>query len=133
VPEELIGRAPAVMVDHMLDTWSAKSDVFPAAVRAEYIEKFSDPETIHAICEQYRAAATLDYEQDEADRGRRKIDCPVLALWSSAGPVGSWYDPLAVWREWADHVRGGPIAAGHFLPEEAPKEITGQIRDFFRA
>jgi haloacetate dehalogenase len=131
VPERLIGHAPDVIVDHMLDTWSATRGAFPPAVRAEYVEKFSDPETIHAICEEYRAAATLDYQHDEADRGRRKIACPVLALWSHDGAVASWYDPLQVWSEWADDVRGGPIAAGHFLPEEAPEETTRKLREFF--
>jgi haloacetate dehalogenase len=133
VPEQLIGHAPEVIVNHMLDAWSARADVFPAALRAEYIRTFSNPETIHAICEQYRAAATLDYQHDEADRGRRRIACPVLALWSHDGAVASWYDPLEVWSEWADDVRGGPIDAGHFLPEEAPGETAGRLRDFFRS
>jgi haloacetate dehalogenase len=133
VPEELIRRAPGVIVNHMLDAWSATADAFPAAVRAEYIEKLSDPETIHAICEEYRAAATLDYQHDEADRGRLKIGCPVLALWSHDGAVASWYEPLKVWSEWADDVRGGPLASGHFLPEEAPEETARQLRDFFRS
>jgi hypothetical protein len=74
---------------------------------------------VHAICEQYRAAATLDFEHDEADRGVRRIGCPVLALWSASGAIEAWYDPLEVWREWATDVRGRPVDAGHFLPEEA--------------
>src|SRR5262249_54923314 len=75
VPEELVGRAPATVVNHMLDTWSDTPDAFPTALRELYIEKFSNPESIHAICEQYRAAATLDYRHDEADRGKVKIKC----------------------------------------------------------
>jgi haloacetate dehalogenase len=82
-------------------------------------------------CEEYRAAATLDHQHDEADRGRRRIACPVLVLWSHSGPVARWYRPLEVWRAWADEVHGGPVPAGHFLPEEAPDQTTRHLVDFF--
>jgi haloacetate dehalogenase len=120
-----------LVVDHMLDTWAGRAGAFSDEIRAEYVRALSDPATIHAVCEQYRAAATLDCEHDEADRGRRRIECPVLALWSGEGPVASWYDPLELWRAWADDVRGGPLACGHFLPEEAPEETTRELRAFF--
>lgn len=130
VPEQLIAHAPEVIVNHMLDEWAETPDAFPAEVRAEYIAKFSDPDTVHAICEEYRAAATLDHQHDEADRGRRRIACPLLALWSSRGAVADWYDPLEVWRTWADELYGGHISAGHFLPEEAPEEIARRLLEF---
>lgn len=130
VPERLIAGAPEVIVDHMLDDLAEVPDAFPADVRAAYVRTLRDPNRVHAVCEQYRAAATLDYRQDEADRGSRRITCPVLVLWSHAGPVASWYRPLEVWRAWADDVTGGPVAAGHFLPEEAPDETTRQLLAF---
>jgi haloacetate dehalogenase len=130
VPEALIIQAPAVLVDHMLEAWSDVRDAFPPDVRAEYIAKFSAPEAIHAICEEYRAAATLDVQHDEADRGRRSIACPVLVLWSHTGAIARRYRPLEVWRAWADDVRGGPVPVGHFLPEEAPDETARQILEF---
>ncbi|MFC4017143.1 alpha/beta fold hydrolase [Micromonospora sp. GCM10011542] len=130
VPERLLAQAPEVIVDYMLDSLSEVPDSFPAAVRAEYVAKLAAPGTIHAICEQYRAAATLDFQHDEADRGRRRISCPVLALWSHAGPVASWYRPLDVWRAWADQVIGAPVPAGHFLPEEAPDETVRHLLAF---
>jgi haloacetate dehalogenase len=131
VPETLIARAPDVVVDHMLDAWSSVPDAFEPAVRAEYVAKFEDPATVHAICEEYRAAVTLDVAHDEADRGRRRIACPVLALWSGEGPLASWYDdPLALWREWADDVAGGSLPGGHFLPEESPYETARRLLAF---
>jgi haloacetate dehalogenase len=130
VPERLISRAADVLVDHMLDEWSDDRHVFPAEVRAEYLRNFRSPERIHAICEQYRAAATLDYQHDEADRGRRRIACPTLALWSDTGSVAAWYEPLEIWKAWADEVSGGPVSAGHFLPEEAPDETARRLLDF---
>ncbi|WBB69320.1 alpha/beta hydrolase [Micromonospora sp. WMMD812] len=133
VPEQFIRAAPEVLVDFMLDQWPEVKDAFPAEVRAEYVEKFRDPATAHAICEEFRAAATVDVEHDEADRGRRKIACPLLFLWSQRGSVAKLYDdPLAIWREWADDVRGGPVPVGHFIPEEAPEETTRQLLDFLR-
>jgi len=131
VPEELIAASPATLVNHMLDTWADVPDVFPSEVRQTYIDKLSDPDTIHAVCEQYRAAATLDYQHDEADRGRKKIECPVLALWSSSGAIAAWYEPLQVWKSWADDVRGEAIDAGHFLPEEAPAAVASRLLAFF--
>jgi haloacetate dehalogenase len=129
VPETLIAASPSTLVDHMLDAW-ADNDVFPPEVRAAYTRQFTDLEHVHAICEQYRAAATLDYQHDQA-RGR--IRCPVLALWGAGGAVDEWYDPLAVWREWADDVQGHAVGAGHFLPEEAPEEIVRELQAFFPA
>ena len=129
VPERLIAQAPDTIVNHMLDSWSDR-DAFPPAVRAEYIAKFGDVATVHAICEEYRASATLDREHDEADRGTRRIACPTLVLWSDTGPLATWYEPLDVWKTWASDVDGGPISAGHFIPEEAPDETAGRLIDF---
>ena len=129
VPERLIAQAPDTIVNHMLDSWSDR-DAFPPAVRAEYIAKFGDAPTVHSIWEEYRASATLDREHDEADRGTRRIACPTLVLWSDTGPLATWYEPLDVWKTWASDVDGGPISAGHFIPEEAPDETAGRLIDF---
>ncbi len=130
IPELLIANDPAVLVEHMLDSWSDVPNVFPPEVRAEYIAQFRDPEAVRAICEQYRAAATIDFDLDESDRGSVRIECPVLALWSATGAVEAWYDPLAVWREWATDVRGRAVDAGHFIPEEAPDEVAKELLAF---
>jgi haloacetate dehalogenase len=131
LPERVIGNDPRFFLDHMLDTWSSVPDAFPAPVRTAYLRNFSDPATLHAICEEYRAAIALDDQVDEADRGTRRIVCPVLALWSSEGAVQHWYDALAVWRAWADDVRGKALVCGHFLPEEAPDETYTALHAFF--
>ena len=133
LPERVIGASPQLFLDHMLDTWSTVPGSFPPEVREAYVQNFRDPETLHAICEEYRAAVTLDYQHDEADRGKRRISCPVLALWSAEGALQHWYDVLAVWRAWADDVHGRALACGHFLPEEAPDETYAELRAFFTA
>ena len=118
LPERIIGADPRLFLDYMLDSWAGVSNPFPEAVRKEYLRTFRSPETLHAICEDYRAAATLDYQHDLADRGKRRIQCPVLALWSGNGMLEEWYDVFAVWRGWADDVEGRPLNCGHFLREE---------------
>lgn len=89
---------------------------------------FRDPKTVHAICEDYCAAATLDYERDEADRrASRRIQCQVLVLWGSQGRLEEWYDVLDIWRGWADDVHGRALDCGHYLPEET----CAELRTFF--
>jgi haloacetate dehalogenase len=90
------------------------------------------PETIHAMCEDYRAGMTIDFELDEADRGIARIQCPVLVLWGGRGRLAQLYDDvLAIWRDWANDVRGGPLDCGHFLAEEAPEETLRELLAFF--
>jgi haloacetate dehalogenase len=84
------------------------------------------------MCECYRAGATYDRQLDWADKkADRRIEPPLQVLWGAKGAVGTWYDPLAVWREWANDVRGEAIDCGHFLPEEKPAETLAALRGFF--
>jgi haloacetate dehalogenase len=131
LPERLIAVHVDLLVDRLLDAWSMAPDAFPEEIREEYRRALRNPETIHAICEEYRAAATLDVQHDEADRGRNSITCPVLVLWSKHGAVNAWNDPLAIWRDWAADVQGRALDCGHFLPEEAPDETYVELRAFF--
>jgi len=98
---------------------------------ADYLRCVRDPASIHAMCEDYRAGATFDYELDAAEKGMKRITAPLLALWGKRGRLDAWYDVLAIWREWAVDVRGQAIDCGHYLPEESPEETAAQLRTFF--
>jgi haloacetate dehalogenase len=130
LPERIVGANPRLFLDYMLDGWSGNASCFSEELRSEYLRSFSRPETIHAICEEYRASLTLDRAHDEADRGRRFITCPTLVLWSREGFLESWPDVLAIWREWACDVRGRAFDCGHFLAEEAPEETASELLTF---
>ena len=105
---------------------------FAKPALAEYVRCFSDPRTVHATCEDYRASGGIDLEHDRADRGR-KLDLPLLVLWGSRGVVGTQFDCLATWREVALDVVGKAIDCGHYIPEEAPAELLDEVRGFLRA
>ncbi|RWB50950.1 alpha/beta hydrolase [Mesorhizobium sp.] len=135
LPETIMAAAADAIVDNALGGWGSSPDVFPAAVRQAYVKALHDPMHIHAICEEYRAAATLDREHDHADRSvARRIACPVLTLWSEHGALAEWYaaegGPLELWRRWADDVQGGAMPGGHFFPEELPDETAAMLSDF---
>jgi haloacetate dehalogenase len=136
LPERIVTAAADAIVDHALRQWGSPSDVFPPDVREAYVQALRDPAHAHAICEEYRAAATLDREHDTSDRAAgRRIACPLLVLWSVAGPLDTWYaeesGPLGLWRAWSDDVRGQPLAGGHFFPEEAPEQTAQALSRFF--
>jgi haloacetate dehalogenase len=107
-------------------------ELFHPEALADYLKSVHDPDTIHAMCEDYRAGAMFDYALDEADRGKRRITCPVLVLWSRQGELEQWYDVLAIWRDWADDVQGRGLDCGHYLAEEQPEETARHLQDFFK-
>ncbi|HEY6540566.1 MAG TPA: alpha/beta hydrolase [Ktedonobacteraceae bacterium] len=106
-------------------------ELFPPEVLADYLQSVHNPDTIHAMCEDYRAGATMDFVLDEADRGKRRIACPILVLWSLRGELEQWYDVLAIWRDWADDVQGRGLDCGHYLAEELPEETARHLQHFF--
>lgn len=125
-PERVIGENP----DNFY--FQGTRHLFHPEALAEYWRGIHNPGTIHAMCEDYRAAATIDFELDEADRGSKKITCPVLVLWGEKGALPNWYDVLNVWEDWASDVRGRGIDCGHYLAEEAPGETYEEIRKFLK-
>jgi haloacetate dehalogenase len=129
LPEQLIGSQSEFYLRSFLTRGSANVAAFTPEVVEEYIRCFSDPATVHATCEDYRASATIDLLHDEADMNQ-KVICPLLALWSEKGLVGHKYDVLETWRERANDVRGGALPGGHFIPEESPEETYHALHDF---
>lgn len=132
LPERMIGAEPGYFLDRKLGHWSASTDGFEDAAVAEYHRCFRDPATIHASCEDYRAAATIDLEHDDADLHLR-IACPLLVLWGASGLMHRCYNVLDTWRAKAADVRGQALDCGHFLPEEAPDETAAEFIAFFQA
>lgn len=138
LPERLVGVCPEAVVEDALTNWGSSPDAFSPEARAAYAKTLGDPERLHAICEEYRAAASIDREHDAADvSAGRRISCPLLALWSDKGGLNCWYEeeggPLAIWRTMAGDVRGEPVPGGHFFPEEYPTSITEKLRAFLRS
>lgn len=132
VPERLIQQDPGFFFFDAMFGGAIRR--FPPQAVADYVRCASVPAAIEAMCEDYRAGATCDRRRDDEDReAGRRISCPVQVLWAGQGALQSWYDTLAVWREWADDVSGRPLDCGHFLMEERPDEVRAAIRDFHSA
>lgn len=135
LPEQILATAAAAVVDDALANWGTPAAVFTRDVRDAYVEALSNPDRAHFICEEYRAAATIDRQHDETDLANgRQISCPLLVLWSGSGALGSLYElangPLGIWRNWAADVRGEALPWGHFFPEEAPEPTAELLLDF---
>lgn len=129
LPERLIGQDPEFYLRHKLSHWSADGGAFTDQAMAEYLRCFSNPETIRASCEDYRAAASIDLEHDRED-GDHRIACPTLVLWGGKGLMGRQYDVLTTWRDKADDLRGHAIDCGHFLAEEKPEDTYAALEEF---
>jgi haloacetate dehalogenase len=136
LPERLILGDPAAVIDDALSQWGSDPASFPGELRAAYVAALGDPATVHAVCEEYRAAVTIDLAMDRADRlAGRTIACPTLALWSRGGGLDRWYEssggPLGLWRRWAPRAVGRPIDGGHFFPEQNAGETIAALAAFF--
>jgi haloacetate dehalogenase len=130
VPEGMIGADPkAYLRAKMAD--SLDRGVFAPEAWDEY-ERCFTPGAIHASCEDYRAAAGIDLEHDRADReSRKRIDCPLLALWGERGIIGRCFQPLEEWKRVCADVRGHDVPSGHYIPEEAPDALLRLLGQFF--
>jgi len=140
-PERLIAAATEHYVRSILGSWAERPQAIDPGAIAHYVASF-DEDTIAATCADYRASFHLDRQHDAADRSAgRRIACPVMVLWggldrgltsSDEEPPDANDGPLATWRRWADEVEGRPIAAGHFIPEEAPDELRAALATFLQ-
>lgn len=131
LPERLIGSDPEFYLRQSMSSWARDPTAFTDAAMAEYVRCYSDPETIRATCDCYRAGATIDCEIDQAslDAGD-KITCPSLILWGDRGGAWNADRTMDTWSKWASDVRGQPVPGGHFLPEEAPDETLAAMLEF---
>ncbi len=130
LPERLIGADPGAFFDYHVRALGigATPGRYPDALMAAYRGLLDDPSTVEAICEDYRAGATIDRDNDDADLGKRRIACPLLLLWSERGALPRLYgDVLDVWRPWAEQVTGRGLDATHFLVEDQPEEVAKEI------
>ena len=134
LPERLIGADPEYYLRKKTSSWSGNRDsgIFSPEAMAEYIRCFKDPKTIHASCEDYRAAATIDLTHDDAD-GDRKVEAPLLVLWGAKGVVHRLFDPISAWKQRAHNVTGESLPTAHYLAEEAPELVSARLLEFFQA
>jgi len=133
LPEKYLGGAPEAVFENAFGTGT-----FTREVLEEYVSTYRDPVRVHAICEEYRAAATTDIEHDRADRqSGKQIQCPMLHLWAEGGPLDTFYGkqggPLGIWRKWAPRAGGQAVKGGHFFPEENATDTGRLLKAFLSA
>jgi haloacetate dehalogenase len=122
---------PETLINNSLTTYVGRGDGEPFA---EFLRAFGNPATVHAMCEDYRAGASIDLEHDEADmKSGRKIACPLLVLWGEKGNVGKLFDVMTIWRERASNVRGRSMPSGHNIQLDASEQLLAELRGFLRA
>ena len=132
VPETLIGNSAAFLLNTTLGNWGSNGAQFiDDAAMAEYQRCFCRPDAIHAACEDYRAAASIDLEHDR-DHDTNKVGCPVRVLWGDHGVVGRLFQPLEDWQEKCEKaVTGKALPAGHFIAEQVPDLLLADMLEFF--
>ena len=130
LPERMIGTDPKGFWKLKCFNQARGDNPFIPEALAEYLNAFADPDAIHASCEDYRAAATIDITHDDADQGR-KLHMPVLTLWAKRGVIETCFDALALWRQRAERVEGEALDTTHYMAEEIPDEIAARMSDFF--
>ena len=131
-PESMIAAAPETYLQKKIGWGHAGMSAFTAETYAAYLSYVSDPATMHAMCEDYRAAASIDLEHDRADRtAGKKITCPVSVIWGEHGVVNRCFKPIEDWQRVANDVRGRTLPCGHYIPEEVPEALLAEMTRFF--
>ena len=133
IPESVINKAPVEWFFAHTSREKKNKDFFAPKALADYLECVKNPETIRSICEDYRAAASIDLKDDAISRKQNlKIKMPTLVLWGKKGKIQQWYYPLTIWQKYClQKVKGYGINTGHYLAEENPDEIIKSINNFF--
>ena len=130
LPESYLLGAPEAVFHNPFGQGS-----FGPEILDEYVSNYRDPARVHGICEEYRAAATIDVEHDRSDKeAGKRIECPMLHLWAQGGPLDTFYakdgGSLGIWRQWAPHTQGQAVKGGHFFPEENPDDTAALVTEF---
>ena len=134
VPERFIGAMPGFYLSDHLDVQNKTPGAVTPVAFAAYLRCYSEPAAIHAVCEDYRAAAGIDSEMLEADRkAGRKVAVPIMAIWGEKGTVGQMFDLVGMWKQEADNVSGQGLPCGHLIPEEDPDGLLKALGSFLRA
>jgi haloacetate dehalogenase len=130
IPEQIIGADPTGFWKLKCFNQAEGDNPFAPDALAEYLTAFSDPNAIHASCEDYRAAASIDIDHDDED-GVRKLEMPTQVLWAKRGVIEACFDALELWRQRAEFVEGEALEATHYMAEEIPNEVATRMSDFF--
>jgi haloacetate dehalogenase len=128
-PETLIGADPDFFIKFQMGRRHGGLSVFAPEAMDEYLRCFRDPAAIHASCEDYRAAATIDLAHDAFDADKH-VECPLLVLWGRHGIIERCFDAVADWKKVARDVRGQSLDCGHYLAEEKPGEVAALVEAF---
>ncbi len=129
LPETIIGQNPAEFWKLKCFHQAGGDHPFSEDALQEYLTAFATPDAVHASCEDYRAAASIDITHDDQDAGR-KVSQPLQVLWAKRGTIEACFDALDLWRERAENVVGHAVDATHYMAEEIPEDIANQMRDF---
>jgi haloacetate dehalogenase len=134
-PESIINAAPDVWFAAHTSREPKPPGFFAPDALADYLAAARDPAMIEGMCEDYRAAATIDLEHDRASRAAgEKIRCPLLVLWGTKGRIGGWYDPLDLWQRYCSaEVTGHGVESGHYIAEENPAAVLSALDTFLTA
>jgi haloacetate dehalogenase len=131
LPETLMAADPRLLIDLTLGKMTTDLTLLDPLALEDYRLAFGRPDVRHAMCEDYRAAATIDDTDDRADRAAgRTIKVPVLLLWELGRLYGGGREPMDIWADWADTVEGKGIGGGHLLAETAPEEVLEALVPF---
>jgi haloacetate dehalogenase len=130
LPEQIISKDPEAFWKLKCFNQTRGKNPFSKEALAEYLDAFKQADTIHSSCEDYRAAASIDIEHDNADQ-EKKLLMPILALWAKHGVIETCFDALKLWRLRANQVEGEALQAGHYMAEEIPDEVAARMSDFF--
>jgi len=131
VPETMIGQNPEFWLKNHMGR-HAGMGIFSPERWTEYLAGASKAESMHAMCEDYRAAASIDLVHDRNDRILdKKLEMPIKVLWGEHGLVNKCFNPVDDWKEVASDVSGSAVPSGHYIPEEVPEQLFAQAKEFF--